>query len=368
VGNGKTTNTVNDLSTTISTTLDTAQLRLTTAKDLAAQLPYSNSSQELQVFDEVAGTLSTFQTETKSITDKVKQYDTYRKAALFVGSLVPLAMIIGAGLIGLFNIFKPLMGILAWLLVFLSVVVWICMIVHLVIGKALSDICWEVDLAEAQGNSGALAILVKCRTNETPLQDVRNLINSAINNATEQACDTTSQTCFVPNGGPVNCTLPSWSCTEASLPEWLEFNMTDVAIECTDGSSTVYADPNDGCPSGFSFVSVAQQQLIVKDCPTTCRNPRFRDAANQGIDGINTLLKYYQLRDDLLPLLTCDFVAEAFFNAKSSVCKTFSNALTLIFAGATLEAVGMGLAMAALVHIFLGHYGRKNISNPRDTL
>jgi len=329
------------------------------------QLPYTNGSSAASTFDSVLVTLEGFKNGTQSVSDKVKVYDKYRQAALFVGSLVPLVLIILAALVGICNTGKPLMGILAWVLIFLSIVVWICMGVHLAIGKALSDICWEVDLAQAQGQSGALSIIIKCQTNTSPLRNLTNLVTDGINTATSTACNTTEHTCFVPNNGPVNCTIPSWTCNETTIGQWLEFNMTDDAVTCTDGS---YIDPASSCPGTSTANGTFSQVLLVKDCPTNCKNPQIKSAATQGVDGINTLISYYGLRDQLIPILSCDFVADAFFNAKNTVCKTFENSLTLIFAGAALEAAGMGLAMAALVHFFMGLSGERFASNPRDTL
>jgi hypothetical protein len=364
VGNAKTSKVVHDLTNTINDTFVEADVRLTSARSLAVQLPYTNGSDALQTFDDAAATLRGFKDTSATTSDRVKQYDVYRKAALFVAALVPMALMIASALLVIFNKGRPLMGILAWVLVFLSILVWLCIGVHLAVGKALSDICWEVDLAQAQGSAGTLSILIECDTDTTPLTSLRNQVQEGINNATKDACDILEPTC-VSNGGPVDCQPDPWSCEEDNIDDWSGFDMTDAGVTCDDGS---FEDVSDGCQGGSTQNGTFSINRVVRDCPTQCLNPRFRAAAIQGVDGVGQIDRYYGVRDELLPLLTCSFVSDAFFSAKESICKDLSKSLTLVFTGAALEAIGMGLAMAALVHCYMGLSGKKDLYNPRDTL
>lgn len=321
----------------------------------------------MTTFADAETTLQGFRTTTDSTSDRVKQYDRYRKAAIFVAALVPLVLIISASMSVICNKGRAMMGILAWVLVFLSILVWICIGVHVGIGKALSDVCWEVELAQAEGEAGVLAVLIQCQTDTSPLTSLRNEMRYGIGNATQEACNTLEPTCTsaTPQPGPVDCQPIPWTCNETSIDDWLDFNMTDSALQCSDNS---YVDPRDSCPGSSTPVGIVNNTLLVRDCPTGCNNPRFRDLANQGVSGVQTLHDYYGLRDQLIPLLNCQFVADAFSQAKNSVCNHFENALTLVFTGGALEAIGMGLAMATLVHCFMGLSGPKNAYNPRDTL
>lgn len=338
---------------------------------MGSQLPYTNTSSALQTFQSVESTLQGFSNETVTIGSRVSHYNTLRQAAIFVGALVPLFLAgAGAALI-IFTHVKPAIGTIAWLLVFLSVVVWICIGLHVAIGKGLSDICYEVDLAEAQGSAGALSILVKCQTDKSPLHDVQVLIQSAIQNATYDACNATESTC-VANGGVVDCTLPSWTCNRTTLDQWPLFNMTDQAEKCVDivTSQVTYVDPRNGCPVGTTSGGLTTPQvLLVEQCPTQCKNPTFASDATTGISDINQLEKYYNISDQLMPILNCRFVADAFTAARGSVCTDLQHELTLIFVGGALEAFGMGLGMATLIHVFMGLSGDPmSPTNPRNTL
>lgn len=347
--------------------MDTAIDRLDQAQALASQLPYTNDSSANQTFADARSKLIEFRTDTTSVTAKVNEYDRIRKAALFVGSLVPLALVIGGTLFMIFNCCKPGMGTLAWFLVFLSILAWLCMGAHLVVGKGLSDVCYEVDLAEAEGETGVLGIIIKCQQNTSELEDVRVAIDNGINDATNAACSAMNSTCTTASPpGPVDCEPTPWVCAQSNIQTYPNFTMTDAAISCSDGS---YVSPGDSCPPPATQNGTYTNVLLVSECPSQCKNPQFRSAATQAIDGLNTLNQYYEVADEVDPLLTCAFVAEAFFSAKETVCTTFDRSLTLIFVGSGLEAAGMGLAMAALVHCFMGLAGEKrSVFNPRDTL
>lgn len=362
VGNAKTSTVVSTLKTTVIGAIDTASTRMTAARNLAQQLPYTNNSDAFNTFVDAQVQLASFKTETTKVADTVSKYDGYRKSAIFVGSLIPLAMIIAAAVLILCNCCKPAMGTIAWFLVFLSIIVWICMGVHLAIGKGLSDVCYEVDLAEAQGENGVLAILIKCQEGTTPLSEVQSTVDNGISQAVDGACSAMNQTCITA-GGTVDCGL--WHCEEDTIDEYPDFSMTDVVQGCSDNT---YVQPTETCPGGTTSTGPLLQTLNVSACPTQCRNTDFRAAADDGLQGLATLTSYLNLRTQITPLLSCDFVADAFFSAKKSICTTFKHALTLVFVGAALEGLGMGLAMAALVHCFMGLSGEKKAYNPRDTL
>lgn len=365
VGNAKTNTVVNALTVTISGTIDTAILRLDTAEALASQLPYTADAATNQTFADARSLLVEFQTDTVTVSAKVNQYNNIRKTAILVGSLVPLALTIGGVLFMIFNCGKPAMGAVAWFLVFLSVLAWLCMGAHLVIGKGLSDVCYEVDLAQAEGETGVLGIIIKCQQNTTQLEDVRKAIDNGIYQATDSACAAMNQTCTT-SGGPVDCEPAPWNCSQSNIQTYPNFTMTDVAISCDDGT---YVSPTSSCASPATQNGTYTNNLLVKDCPTQCKNPQFRSSANDGISGLATLNQYYVVADQIDPLLTCDFVASAFWDAKTTICTTFDRSLTLIFVGSGLEAAGMGLAMAALVHCFMGLAGgKRDVFNPRDTL
>lgn len=367
VGNAKTSTVVNSLSVTISGTLDTAIDRLDQAQALASQLPYTNDPSTNQTFADARAKLVEFQSNTVSVSEKVNKYDGIRKAAIFVGSLVPLALTIGGALFMIFNCGKPAMGAVAWFLVFLSILAWLCMGAHLVIGKGLSDVCYEVDLAQAEGETGVLGIIIKCQQNTSELEDVRTTINNGINQATDSACSAMNATCTTSSpAGPVDCEPAPWVCTQSNIDTYPNFTMTDVATSCSDGT---FVAPTDSCVAPATSTGPYTNSLQVKDCPTDCRNPDFRSQAAQAMQGLATLNQYYEVAAEVQPLLTCDFVADAFWSAKVTICTTFDRALTLIFVGSALEAAGMGLAMAALVHCFMGLAGgKRDVFNPRDTL
>lgn len=363
VGNAKVSNTVNSLSGILTSTIDDALVRFDNISTIASQLPYTNDS--ATTFNDFQNTLNDFKSSTVDVSDRVKTYDRYRKAAIFVGALVPLVLVGAAVLLAIFNIFRPLMGLVAWLVVFLSMLVWLCMCVHLVIGKVLSDVCWEVELAAAQGEAGALSVIIRCQTDSSPLNDLRITMQDAVGNATSEACNVASNTCET--SGPVVCP-PMWDCNATSIEDYPDFNMTDSAIECDDAGTLYWADPTVGCPTGTPTGTTFTQNIYVRDCPTICRNPVYQQQSVTALNGISTLVTYLGLTDQLDPLLSCKFVADAFFEAKDAICDNFQNSLTLIFVGATLEALGMGLAMASLIHFYMGLSGKKNPTNPQDFL
>lgn len=96
--------------------------------------------------------------------------------------------------------------------------------------------------------------------------------------------------------------------------------LNDTVFLCTGG--TVANNPTD-CPGG-SYTGTESQSVSVRDCPTQCNNTDLAAATADVNNRLKDLEQLLGALNELIPLLSCEFIATAFDNAQEQLCVDFT--------------------------------------------
>lgn len=257
----------------------------------------------------------------ETVVDRVHYYDGWRKAALFVGAIIPVVLV-GLGLLFTLCGCRLPLGLFGWLCVFLSILVWASLGVHLASGKLISDICWEIDLSLENDEAGPLTILINCNKDDGLFGSMRVQLQEIIDDKIDEACTEINDLCS---------TSPALDCG---------------SYTCTDGESAL--------ASKNITLDDAGTVRTIEECSTECTTPSLRTRTEEFMDSYNLFATYYRVGLQLMGYVDCQFVIDAFYVAKDAICDRFIFSLQQVFAGNALQGVGMTGAMIIMVHIFKG--------------
>lgn len=266
-----------------------------------------------------------FNTSTGEIIDKINYYDDLRRAAMFVGSIIPTVLVLVGLILMLISVRLPL-GILGWLCLFLSLFVWLSLAVHLVSAKVLSDLCWEIDLAMESGEAGPLTLIVKCNSEDGIVGNLRSELTRVLNEAITEGCNSINDACDNMAG---QC--GSYICED----EENIFSVVNITI-------------ND-----------AGEDRTILECSESCTTPILRDNSRNIVDSVQLFRDYYAIALKLIEYIDCQFIVDAFNAAKDSICEKLVFGMQQIFAGNALLGIGMVIGCFTLVHIFKGKKKRE---------
>lgn len=259
-----------------------------------------------------------FNETTHKTVDKIKYYDDLRRAAIYVGSIVPSVLIIAGLVMMLISIRFPL-GLIGWLCLFLSLFVWLSLAVHLVTAKVISDVCWEIDLSIENGQAGPLTLIVECNSENGIIGNLRNELYTVLDEAVTEACNAINDACDT-------LTCEDYTCNDIDdIRNSLEITINDGGVERT-----------------------------VRECAEECTIPALRDSAVEVVEAVDTFVEYHDIALTIINYIDCQFIVDAFYDSKDSICDKLVFGMQQIFAGNGLIGIGMVIGCFCLVHIFKG--------------
>eukprot|EP01122_Echinamoeba_exundans_P011066 TRINITY_DN427_c0_g1_i2.p1 TRINITY_DN427_c0_g1~~TRINITY_DN427_c0_g1_i2.p1 ORF type:complete len:552 (-),score=126.47 TRINITY_DN427_c0_g1_i2:738-2393(-) len=363
---------VNSIAGTVVGGLGTVKDRLAEIKATMQSNNYTNDPNSLATVDNALTYVRGLENDVRDVrTQYIDRFENLRSGALVAGAIFPPAALAFGLFLFCCNV-RGCVGLVAWIAMFVVIIVWFSLGVHVAVSEVTNDICYEVDLLIAEAaanvnnsspspptssqngvnstgsmdfsgiaiNKSPLVLLMQCKTGSgTVLDALNSTIESAVNQAIDTACDYIDQACNQTIYGVpvVDCGF-NYTCNESYILSFPSRNVNDTVFVCVD--STVQNDPSN-CGSRGGLANVVSVSRSVEDCATRCNNTDLRPPSNQVVTGVATLRTFLDTVRKVLAIMNCQFVADAFFNLKDSICKVLTAGMKQIYSGNALQAISL---------------------------
>lgn len=324
--NSKTDQGINDFTTTLINTSDTVIGRVQKIGFQLEELPYTKDVG--QTISDAVDSANELLDSVKDVKVQVDQYNQYRAIALIVSFAIPVVLIVVGSLGAVFN-FSKIVLIAALFCFFSSFILWLSFGIHNLAHVVFTDVCLEVDgFLDSNSNSSnaALDSLISC-TDGGSFSEIKTLATDAIETAYQTACDSLQQICSDPNADCPSDYSGS-DCSRENIEAFADMNITDYLVGCNTSPGV--------CPYTGSCATADQnlcydEKISIKDCAENCMNSDLKSNSNATMFNMDALFQYEDIiKNDILPLLDCTIIKEAFESLKVSLCVTFTRSLKMI--------------------------------------
>lgn len=345
---------------------------------------FTNDANSLATVDQAVTYVGSLETEVRDLkTQYLDRFESLRSGALVAGAIFPPAALAFGLFLFCCNV-RGCVGLVAWVAMFVVIIVWFSLGVHVAVSEVTNDICYEVDLlineAAANVNNSSpsppvssqngvnstgsldfsgiainkspLVLLMQCKTGSgTVLDALNSTIEGAIDQAIDAACTYIDQVCNQTiYGVPVIDCGFNYTCDENYILNFTSRNVNDTVFVCTDNS--VQNDPTN-CASRGGLANIVSVSRSVEDCATRCNNTDLRTPSGQVVSGVATLRTFLDTVRKVLSIMNCQFVADAFFNLKDSICKVLTAGMKQIYSGNALQAIS--LVVGSILYVVAHH-------------
>ncbi len=232
------------------------------------------------------------------------QYDKLRENVMIVGFALSLTLAASGLICIIFNLRASAM-LLALLSLLVLVIIWMSFGLHLVADKFVYDVCFDMNTLISETNdttifkSGALINLWDCG-NSSDFQQLKNLIDGAIDYSVNQTCASLRNLCY----NPVQHTGdPDWHCSSSPPcgPDTIQIVTDSNHLQIVDGGQT----------------------YSVQECATNCTSAADRNASAGIVEYVHDYTAYVGVYNGTIePLLNCELAANVLKGFQDPLCKT----------------------------------------------
>lgn len=315
IGNVAVESNVHDGFDIVSDTLVTAENNLDKIYKLADD--YHEIIDVRDKVDEVREKVNEYREEYNKIMKGVKFYENIRSVAIYIVSIIPIFLLC-LSYIAIFFHFRLTIGVIGWLSIFFSIILWLSLAAILVASQIIDDVCWEVEISK-ENSYGLFSDYLNCNKDDGFIGSIRLRIEEELDNIVNIACAEANEIC---RNSKVIC--GDFVCKDKESLFEVEKLMVD--------------DNGD--------------MLLISQCAIACTNEDLRLITGEIMRRLEDLKKANDAYNEVIELIDCEFVVDSFGEVEVIVCKHLDRSANYIIAGNILQALGLLLLSIVLIYIF----------------